>query len=169
MLPAARETDCRSDALESSAMRDKTGRASIVDPREFARFVVTGIIATIGNMTAVAVALNFTSYQIAVIVGIAVGASISFPLAKILAFQSRDWRDARTEMPRFVLVYAIGVSISWLVSMAFGHGVLLRFLPLRQAELLGALIGAGTCTVTNYLGHRFYTYRGTRRTAADKP
>ncbi|MGI4878855.1 MAG: GtrA family protein [Janthinobacterium lividum] len=133
---------------------------AIVDTREFMRFFVTGVIATIGNLCAVWFASQYLPYQYALFAGVAAGASISFPLTKIFAFKSQDWGDSRREMVRFVLIYGVGVVVYWTVSMVAGLRVLPAFMPAHPAQLLGALIGAGMTTVTNYLGHRFYTYRG---------
>ena len=140
----------------------------IVNPGEFARFILIGVVATLGNMAAVSFALKSTSYGVALLVGIIAGASISFPLSKLFAFRSHDWRDARLELPRFILVYCVGVSFAWIVAMVTGNGLLLAIMPKAQAQMLGALIGASTCAVTNYLGHRFYTYSTARRLPAEK-
>jgi hypothetical protein len=46
-------------------------KASAIDVREFARFILSGVTATIGNMVAVWLARRFLSFEIALLAGIA--------------------------------------------------------------------------------------------------
>jgi len=52
-----------------------------IDIREFLRFMVTGVIATIGNIVAVWAARQFVSFETALLVGIVAGVAISFLLS----------------------------------------------------------------------------------------
>jgi putative flippase GtrA len=135
---------------------------AMLDIREFARFVVAGIAATVANLAALWGALFLVSYKVALLAGIAAGLMTSFLLSKLFAFGSASWRRAGGEGMRFLLVYAVGCVVYWGVSV-IGRSLLMSYqAPHTIAELGGALTGAGTMLLTSYFGHRFITY-GTYR------
>ena len=139
--------------------------ATLVDPWEFARFVLTGVIATIGNLTMVWLIRGTSSYKAALLCGVATGFTISFVMSKTFAFRSREEFGLNGEMGRFLFVYGCGVLAYMGIGLIAGKVVLPHFLPQRWAELGGAFLGAGTMTFTSYFGHRFFTYRAHRREA----
>jgi putative flippase GtrA len=134
---------------------------------EFVRFFLTGVTATAGNFAAVWFARFFVSFEIALLAGIVVGLTISFILSKWFAFRSRSWNRAGSEATRFLVVYALSCVVYWGVAMLCGRLVLSYGLAPQMAEMGGVLVGAGTMTLTSYLGHRFFTYR-TYRCAAQR-
>src|SRR6266850_2978265 len=69
-------------------------KAAAIDVCEFARFVLSGVTAAIGNMVAVWLARRFLSFEIALLAGIATAIAISFALSKFFAFRSRSWNRA---------------------------------------------------------------------------
>jgi putative flippase GtrA len=129
-----------------------------VDLHEFSRFFVTGILATIGNLTAVWISSQIISYSLALQAGLVVGFAISFSLGKFFAFRSNCIRRAPAELARFTLVYAIGASLYWVIAMIVGIHIAPRLLPAREAGLVGAFVGASAMVITSYLGHRHFTY-----------
>jgi putative flippase GtrA len=138
-------------------------KAAAIDVREFARFVLSGVTATIGNMVAVWLARRFLSFEIALLAGIATAIAISFALSKFFAFRSRSWNRAIGEAARFLIVYATGCAVEVVV-----RGVIVRFLlvnggSVEASEPGGILVGAGTMMLTSYCGHRFFTYRTYQR------
>ena len=56
-------------------------KAAAIDVREFARFVLSGVTATIGNMVAVWLARRFLPFEIALLAGIATAIAVSFALS----------------------------------------------------------------------------------------
>jgi len=130
-----------------------------VDLREFGRFMVTGITGTVGNVVAVWMACRSISFESALFVGIAIGAMISFMMSKLFVFGSRSWERAGGEAARFLVVYTTGCAVYWVIAFVMGRFVLIHSFPPVTAEMVGALIGAGTMGLTSYLGHRFFTYR----------
>ena len=74
-------------------------------------FVLSGVIATIGNMVAVWLTRRFLPFEIALLVGIAAAITISFTLSKLFAFRSRSWNRAIGEGARFLIVYATGCTM----------------------------------------------------------
>ena len=135
------------------------GGAVLVDAGEFARFIATGVIATIGNLAVVWALRQTVGYEPALLCGIATGFAISFVLTKIFAFRSAEAIGATGELARFLVVYALGVGVNMAVAVLSGRIILPHWLALREAQMAGAFLGAGSMTFTSYFGHRFFTYR----------
>ena len=138
-------------------------KVSAIDVREFARFVVSGVTATIGNMVAVWLARRFLSFEIALLAGIVTAIAISFAVSKFFAFRSRSWNPVVGEAARFLIVYATGCAMYWMVAVFIRMFLLAHGLAVEAAELGGILVGAGTMMLTSYCGHRFFTYRTYQR------
>lgn len=138
-----------------------------VDKREFARFVLTGVTATAGNIAVVYLAGLFVSFEIALLAGIVAAVVLSFTLSKLFAFGSRSWEGAGGEAARFLIVYTVSCAVYWGVAVVCTRIVLVRGMAPQAAEIGGILIGAGTMMLTSYFGHRFFTYRTYRRTDED--
>src|SRR5882672_862104 len=119
-------------------------KAAAIDVREFARFVLSGVTATIGNMVAVWLARRFLSFEIALLAGIATAIAISFALSKFFAFRSRSWNHAIGEAARFLIVYATGCAMYWMVAVFIRMFLLARGVAVEAAEPGGILVGAGT-------------------------
>ena len=140
-------------------------KAAAADIGEFARFFVVGVTATVANIIAVWFARFFVSIEIALLVGIAAGVTISFILSKLFAFASRSWERAGGEAVRFLIVYAVSCVIYWGVAVVCGRFILVHGVAPQTAEMGGVLFGAGTMMLTSYFGHRFFTYRTHERAA----
>jgi putative flippase GtrA len=126
---------------------------------ELARFLLTGVIATIGNIAAVRLVRPMLSYDLALLVGIAAGVTISFLLTKLFAFRSRSWGRAPGEAARFLLVYAGGCVLYWASGVGVSRVGIEHGIPATTAETGGIIVGAGIMAVSSYFGHRFFTYR----------
>lgn len=134
-----------------------------VDPREFGRFIVSGLTSTLGNVAAVWLAGRLIPFEIALFAGVAAGLTISFLMSKLFAFGSRSWARAGGEGVRFLAVYCVGATIYWTVAVVVGRVSQAYGLTSSIAEPFGVLAGAGVMMVATYLGHRFFTYRTFRR------
>lgn len=130
----------------------------LVNPHEFARFFVTGVTATVGNMLTVAGLRGVMVYSRALIAGLLTGFAISFVMGKLFAFRSRAMSGTGSELTRFVLVYAFGAAIFWAVGMIVGLKIAPQLMPRQWAEVAGVLAGASVMVVTSYIGHRWFTY-----------
>jgi putative flippase GtrA len=139
-------------------------KSSAIDIREFARFILSGVTATLGNIAAVWVARHFVSFEIALLAGILAGVTISFLLSKLFAFGSLSWERAGSEATRFLIVYAVSCAAYWAVAVVSGRFLLVHGVAVETAEIAGVLIGAATMMLTSYFGHRFFTYRTYQRT-----
>ena len=132
---------------------------AVIDVGEFARFTATGVAATLANLAAVWAVTFYQPFNIALLAGIAAGATMSFLLSKWFAFRSRTWDQTRGEAGRFLMVYAVGCTAYWSVAM-IAKSILRKFgMSSTLEDLLSALIGAGVMMFKSYFGHRFFTYR----------
>jgi putative flippase GtrA len=130
-----------------------------MDSGEAFRFVMTGGIATLGNLAAVAIARGQMSYSLALICGIAVGMILSFFLTKFFAFRVRAWSSVKGETGRFLIVYCFGLLIYYLAAIQVRTVLVQLQAPLAVADIAGVLAGGALMAVTGYFGHRFFTYR----------
>jgi putative flippase GtrA len=140
-------------------------KITAVDVSELVRFILTGVTATLGNVTSVWLARFYWPFEAALLAGIAAGLTISFFMSKWFAFGSRSWGRAPGEVTRFMVVYAVSCTLYWAVGVVAVRLGRAYGLSVPVAEVLGILTGAGTMTVTSYLGHRFFTYRTYQRRA----
>jgi putative flippase GtrA len=133
--------------------------AAAIDVREFARFILSGIAATIGNMVAVWLTRRFLSFEIALLAGIATAVGISFALSKFFAFRSRSWNRAIGEAARFLIVYATGCGEYWIVAVSSRMFLLAHGVAVEAAEPGGILVGAGTISAREALGRHVMSAR----------
>jgi putative flippase GtrA len=151
------------DELLAPALTCEPVKAAAIDVREFIRFFLSGVTATVGNMAAVWLTRRFLPFETALLAGIAAGITISFALSKIFAFRSRPWNRAVGEATRFLIVYAAGCSIYWALAIFVRRFLVAHGAPLQVAEPAAILAGAGSMMVTSNIGHRFFTYRTYQR------
>lgn len=144
------------------------------DFKEVARFLTTGVVATIGNMIVVWLLRGSCSLNLSLAAGLLTGMVISFVMMKTFAFEARDWSGARGEMLRFLIVYAFGTGCYFVAALAAEHGLATLGMAGRLAALGGVVAGGAVMAVTSYFGHRHFTYRrapaggeGTHARAAD--
>lgn len=125
---------------------------------EFVRFILTGVTATIGNMSVVYGLGYLIEYRLALIAGLIVGFVISFAMGKLFAFKSSSVSSTPREFGRFILVYTIGATLYWFAASFVGLHVATRFFSPRLAEIVGVLTGASLMVITSYFGHRWFTF-----------
>jgi putative flippase GtrA len=143
----------------------KLRQNTALDISEFLRFVLTGVVATLGNIAAVWIARRWMPFQTALLVGIVAGLTISFLLSKLFAFGATSWKRAGGEILRFLTVYATSCGIYWSVAVLIDWAAMHTGAPSEAAEMGGLLAGAATMALSSYFGHRFFTYRTHRRHA----
>lgn len=136
------------------------------DLRELFRFLVTGVVATIGNMFVVWLLRGSCSLNLSLAAGLATGMIISFVMMKTFAFKASDWTGARGEMLRFLIVYLAGTGCYFVVALIAEHVLRTAGLSKQLAAMGGVVAGGGTMAVTSYFGHRHFTYRQRPRVQA---
>jgi putative flippase GtrA/SAM-dependent methyltransferase len=143
-------------------------RHAAIDIREFLRFALTGVVATVGNVVAVWMARQAMPFEAALLVGIAAGLTISFLMSKLFAFGSPSWDRAGGEFARFLIVYGASCGIYWVVAVVARWAAARSGATTDLADMGGLLTGAATMALTSYLGHRFFTYGTHRRSGAPR-
>jgi putative flippase GtrA len=131
-----------------------------IDPKEFGRFVISGLMSTLGNFAGVWLFRLFAPFDTALLAGIVVGVITSFILSKVFAFDARG--RTLPQAIRFLVVYAIGCGIYWLGAMVVARAKVLQALGGNADEMAGVVAGAALMMVVSYFGHRFFTYRSYR-------
>lgn len=135
------------------------------DFREIGRFLVTGVVATLGNMAVVWLLRGLCSLKLSLAIGFGTGMAISFVMMKTFAFRAREWSGAKGEMVRFLIIYAIGAGCYAVMALVSEHYLVTVGLPARVAALGGVFAGGAVMAVTSYFGHRHFTYRRASATA----
>jgi hypothetical protein len=130
-----------------------------LDVREFARFVLSGIAATIGKHGSRLADTPFPVFRNCVIGRDLYGRCNIVRALKVFAFRSRSWNRSVGEAARFLIVYATGCAVYWMVAVSIRMFLLAHRVAAGTAEPGGILMGAGTMMLTSYSGHRFFTYR----------
>jgi len=139
----------------------------LVVNRQFLRFVIVGLVATAGNLTAVW-ALRFVApFSVALIAGVAVGFCLSFSFNKVFTFKSKAWSGTKAEALRFTMVYTVGAAAYWMLAMIMANFVLGGLFSAGNAEHLATLIGCAGMMVVTYVGHSLFTFKA--RTFASEP
>lgn len=141
--------------------------------RTFLRFLLVGVFNTIVGLSSIAFFLNVAGagYWASTFLGNTIGAVVSYFLNKRFTFRSNT--SIRGSLWKFFLItflcygisYGAGLVGGWLLAAIF-PGV-----TAKLAENLSALFGTGLYTITNYLGHKYFTFRpsGTLSSQAGEP
>ena len=126
---------------------------------QFARFVLSGVIAAGSNFLAVWLARRALSYEVSLVIGAVVALITSFVLSKWYAFGSQSRQKAPSELTRFLAVFFVGFALYWGVAVLVTTVLKKSFVYSATSEILGVLAGSAAMTLSSYVGHRFFTYR----------
>ncbi len=137
-------------------------RTVVGDIGEFARFVVTGGVATLCNMAVVWMSRGSLPVGASFICGLFAGMCASFLLMKTFAFRSNDWSGAKGELFRFVIVYLAGTVLYLIAAVVTEHLLSAAAIPPRLAAIGGVFVGGALMALSSYVGHRHFTYRTPR-------
>lgn len=136
----------------------------------FIRFVLVGILNTLVGLGASFLLFNLLAwgYWMATFTGNTIGAVVSYILNKTYTFRSNV--SIGSSWWKFVLVILVCYGISYGASMAIADLSSALF-PRLEAFILhnGAIfLGNGFYMVTNYLGHKYFTFRSNHGQAIGK-
>ncbi|WP_127580106.1 GtrA family protein [Paenibacillus koleovorans] len=127
----------------------------------FVRFLFVGVLNTLVGLSAAYAFLNLAgfNYWVSTFLGNTIGAIVSYWLNKKFTFKS-DVSVGRSAW-KFVLVILVCYFGSYQLGIMLSHwGLgLIGVEGSKWAENVAILIGNGVYTITNYLGHRFFTFR----------
>ena len=137
-----------------------TGLPSALN-RPFFRFLLVGVFNTIVGLSVIAILLNVVqaNYWVATFVGNGVGALVSYMLNKRFTFRSNAsvfgslWKFFAVTLVCYGLSYGAGLVFSRMIAAA------VPAIPASYVEDIAALLGTGLYTVSNFLGHKYFTFR----------
>ncbi|MEL6568908.1 MAG: GtrA family protein [Pseudomonadota bacterium] len=127
----------------------------------FVRFVLVGGGAA-GVNIASRWALSFVmGYQLAIVVAYLIGMLTAFILMRIWVFEESG-DGAGKELVKFAIVNGVALVQVWAVSM----GLVLYILPAIgwtwEPKLVAHTIGVLSPVITSYLGHKYFSFGGSR-------
>ncbi len=119
--------------------------------KAFLRFAAVGLANTAVGFSLIVFAMYVLqlNYALANVAGYAVGLVMSYFLNRYWTFRSRG--KMRTEMPRFLAVFAGSYLVQFLLVIAMRE-------HLRFDKLVAQAVGIAAFTLCSYLGHRLWTY-----------
>jgi putative flippase GtrA len=127
--------------------------------KQFIRYVISGSIATVLNLTGVWLSRQLLSYEIAVVIGAIVGTLTSYVLTKTFVFNSDTNAIDHKEMVRFFSVHSAVCLQIWLVAVSLESWLLPAEWPAGLRESLASLVSVGSVAITGFVLHRSVTYR----------
>ena len=132
---------------------------SFYDLKEFARFAFSGFFSTMSNLVTVVLATEILSYDRALLLGIIVGAIVSYIITKLFVFKSKTWSASTGwEGLRFTLVFTASSIIYYFTAYYVGTLLVSQFGFEKIAHAGGVLAGSGVMLFSSYFGHRYFTY-----------
>lgn len=137
-----------------------TKLASVLD-KSFLRFLLVGVFNTIVGLGVIALLLHVAGigYWASTFIGNAIGALVSYVLNKTFTFRSKAkvagslWKFLLVTLACYGLSYGLGLGLGQWLAALFP-----RF-PDNRIHDAATLIGTGLYTVTNYLGHKYFSFR----------
>ncbi len=128
----------------------------------FSRFLLVGVVNTLVGLSLIFFLLNVLqlNYWCSTFTGNALASIVSFLLNKNFTFRYRS-KDSRIILRFFMvnllcyaLSYRIGLSLS-----AVAASLSVNQHSRKFTENIAVLTGSGIYTLTNYLAHKYYTFR----------
>ncbi len=127
--------------------------------KSFLRYVFSGCLATVVNLSFVWFSMQLTSYEIAVVVGAVFGTTTTYIMTKVFVFEKREKAVDYHEILRFICVHGVVCVQIWIVSVSLERWILPMLAITQYREAIASLIGVGSVVFTGYFLHRLVTYR----------
>lgn len=129
--------------------------------RSFLRFLLVGVFNTIVGLSAIAFLLHVVEigYWASTFIGNAIGALVSYTLNKRFTFRS----DAKVagSLVKFLLVTLACYGLSYGIGLVGGQMItaVVPWIPDNRVHDAATLLGTGLYTITNYFGHKYFSFR----------
>lgn len=123
------------------------------------RFLLVGVVNTLVGCGAMFLLYNLAhwSYWLSSAANYVLGGVVSFFLNKYFTFRKRSWSWGQ------VVRFAANVAVCWLLAYGLAQPLVRHLLadwPVRVQENGAMLVGMCLYTALNYLGQRFFAFRG---------
>ena len=123
------------------------------------KFLIVGVFNTLVGCGTMFLLYNLAhcSYWVSSAANYIVGGIVSFFLNKYFTFENKKWEWAQ------VWKFALNVTVCYLLGYGLAKPIALRLLEgqaVRVQENMAMLVGMCLYTGLNYLGQRFFAFRG---------
>lgn len=125
---------------------------------EFVRFVATGAVAAVVNLTVATLCRMVMPFPVALIIGYVAGMIVAFYMFQKIIFRDPTGPVGK-RMFRFTVVNLVGLALSWCVSMMMAYWVLPAMHWTFHPEFVANAVGIAVPAVSSYFGHKHYTYK----------
>ncbi|GAA3402243.1 GtrA family protein [Paenibacillus hodogayensis] len=138
-----------------------SGKIQALFGRPFVRFLLVGVFNTLVGLSVIALLLHVAGigYWASTFIGNTVGALVSYTLNKTFTFRSKA--KVAGSLWKFVLVTLVCYGLSYGIGLYGGQwlAAALPWFPDKRVHDAATLFGTGLYTVTNYLGHKYFSFR----------
>jgi len=121
-------------------------------------FLITGGAAALVNFSTRIYYNQWLSFSSSVVFAYLTGMITAFLLAKFFVFKDST-QSTRRSLGFFVLVNAIAIIQTWLISMALAYYVLPYFNIKMYLSEIAHAIGVAVPVFTSYLGHKRWSFK----------
>lgn len=128
------------------------------DISPFVRFLLTGGVAALVNITSRILLSQIMQFEWAVLVAFLVGMSTAYILARLFVFEESG-KSVTSEYTRFAIVNAVAIAQVWMISVGLRNYVFPWVGFTWHPELVAHVIAVGSPVVTSYYGHKLFTFR----------
>lgn len=131
---------------------------------DFLRFLLVGLLNTIVGLSSIFLLFNLIhlNYWWATFLGNCIGATCSYLLNRTFTFRSKN-KLYSSEILKFIAITVVCYFLSYSLALYFANLIFGLFIGNRVwINNLSVLLGAGLYTITNYIGHKFLTFRVSR-------
>jgi putative flippase GtrA len=125
---------------------------------QFASFLMAGGIAAAANYGSRFIFNIWLAYEPSIVLAYLVGMFVAFVLMRRHVFVEHN-QNLVGQVTKFVLVNALAVSQTLLISVALVRYVFPQFNMQLYPEAIAHLIGVLVPAVTSYFGHKLFTFR----------
>ncbi|MEP3477403.1 MAG: GtrA family protein [Hyphomicrobiales bacterium] len=124
---------------------------------QFLRFLITGGIAAIINLSSRYVLNLFITFEIAIVFAYLIGMLSAYILARIFVFDTTG-RSVASELQRFAIVNVFALVLVWFVSVGFARFIFPAINFNWHSNDIAHFIGVMVPAITSYFAHRFFTF-----------
>jgi putative flippase GtrA len=129
------------------------------DSGQFVRFVLAAGASVPVNLGARVLLSRWVPYEVALLLSHVVGMLTAWTLTRLFVFDASG-RSAGSELARFAIVNVVSVAVTWCVSVGLVRHVFPTLQFAWHPELVAHLIGLGVASVTSFIGHKRFSFRG---------
>ncbi len=126
-------------------------------PIQLVRFLATGGLAALVNLTTRYFLTPALGFEVSVIVAYLIGMVTAYVLFRLFVF-GHSGRSIVSEAYRFVLVNLLAIVLVWLVSVGLARNLFPAIGLVWHAEDLAHFIGVCVPAASSFVGHRYFTY-----------